>query len=366
MSSQSIQLQSFCRIIQGGRHGLSGNHFVPEGFPAYGAGGLNGYLPEYEFDVPAVILSAIGARCGKCFYPEGKWTSLANTQLIFPDPAKADARFLWFQLDDERRWHRSGTGQPFIKPADVKSHRVYLPSLPEQRRIAAILDKADALRAKRRAALAKLDTLAQSIFLDMFGEPATNPKGWPVRAFDETMRDETSRAQKLQRSDYLPEGRYPVVDQGQSVIAGYCDDERYLSPTELPVVVFGDHTRAVKLVRHRFVVGADGAKVLAPEPGVEAVYLSYLMRELPIPDLGYSRHMRAVKRLGFPTPPLARQREFAQRVAAIEEHGKAHDRSQRALDSLFASLQHRAFRGELTASDNSAASIDTVQAPTSC
>ena len=55
-----------------------------------------------------------------------------------------------------------------------------LPSLLEQRRIAEILDKADALRAKRRAALAQLDILTQSIFLDMFGDPATNPKGWPV------------------------------------------------------------------------------------------------------------------------------------------------------------------------------------------
>jgi type I restriction enzyme S subunit len=308
---------------------------------------MNGFLPDYEFDEPAVVLSAIGARCGKCFFAEGKWASLANTQVIFPDPARADAKFLWYQLNDERRWHRSGTGQPFIKPADVKAQRVVLPPLPEQRRIAEILDKADALRAKRRAALAQLDTLTQSIFLDMFGDPATNPKGWPVRTFDETIRDETSQAEKLQRSDYLPEGRYPVVDQGQSVIAGYCDDDQYLCRSELPVVVFGDHTRAVKLVRHPFVVGADGAKVLAPRPGVDAAFLSWLLRELPIPDLGYSRHMREVKRLAFPVPPIDRQTEFAQRIGGVELHRAAHDRSRLELDALFASLQYRAFRGLL-------------------
>ena len=60
----------------------------------------------------------------------------------------------------------------------LKETQIPLPPLPEQRRIAEILDKADALRAKRRAALAQLDTLTQSIFLDMFGDPATNPKGW--------------------------------------------------------------------------------------------------------------------------------------------------------------------------------------------
>ncbi|HEX7549250.1 MAG TPA: hypothetical protein VF579_01610, partial [Candidatus Methylomirabilis sp.] len=123
----AVTLQDFCRIVQGGRLGLSGNDFVAHGYPAFGAGGLNGYLSVHEFDEPAVILSAIGARCGKCFYAEEKWISLANTQLIFPDPDRADCKFLWFQLNDERRWHRSGTGQPFIKPSDVKTHCVFLP-----------------------------------------------------------------------------------------------------------------------------------------------------------------------------------------------------------------------------------------------
>lgn len=278
--------------------------------------------------------------------------TVVDVCIIRPDPQQHDARWLMHCLNgpDSRiqiAGYATGTTRSRISRSNLGKVRIPIPSLPEQRRIAAILDKADTLRSKRRAALAQLDTLTQSIFLDMFGDPATNPKGWPVRTFDETMRDETAKTEKLQRSDYLPEGRYPVVDQGQSIIAGYCDDERYLCPSELPVVVFGDHTRAVKLVNNRFVVGADGAKVLVPEPGVEAVFLSYLMRELPIPDLGYSRHMREVKRLSFPVPPSARQREFAQRVASIEMHCKAHDRSRLALDSLFAVLQHHAFRGEL-------------------
>ena len=62
----------------------------------------------------------------------------------------------------------------------LRRRRFPLPPLPEQRRIAEILDKADALRAKRRAALAQLDTLTQSIFLDMFGDPVADPRGWPT------------------------------------------------------------------------------------------------------------------------------------------------------------------------------------------
>ena len=213
MSWPKPQLQEFCRIIQGGRSGLSGNDFVPEGIPAYGAGGLNGYLPIHEFDEPAVILSSIGARCGKCFYAEGKWASLANTQLIFPDATKADVRFLWIQLNDESRWHRSGTGQPFIKPSDVKAHRVLLPPLVEQRRIAEVLDRAEALRAKRRAALAQLDSLTQSLFLDLFGDPATNPKGWPKRSLGDVAREKPNNGIFRKNPEYIQDGKdgLPVV-----------------------------------------------------------------------------------------------------------------------------------------------------------
>lgn len=68
-----------------------------------------------------------------------------------------------------------------LNKAKLKQLKIPLPPLPEQRRIAAILDKADALHIKRREAIAKLDQLLQSVFLDMFGDPVTNPKGWDVR-----------------------------------------------------------------------------------------------------------------------------------------------------------------------------------------
>jgi type I restriction enzyme S subunit len=315
--------------------------------PVFGSNGQVGSHDEALTTGPTIVIGRKGSF-GEVNFSSGPCWPIDTTYYVDGSGTDVDLRWLAYRLTalGLNKLNRAAA-VPGLNREDAYRQRLLLPPIREQRRIAEILDKADVLRAKRRAALAQLDTLTQSIFLDMFGDPATNPKGWPVRTFDETMRDETSRAEKLQRSDYLPEGRYPVVDQGQSVIAGYCDDDRYLCPSELPVVVFGDHTRAVKLVRHRFVVGADGAKVLAPELGVDAVYLSYLMRELPIPDLGYSRHMREVKRLAFPIPPSARQQEFAQRVASIEMHCKAHNSSRLALDSLFAVLQHRAFRGEL-------------------
>ena len=147
---RTVALDEIATIHAGGRLGLTGDDFVGAGFPAFGAGGKNGYVPIAEYKCPGIILSSIGARCGKCFYVDGAWTTLANTQVILPNPEQVDARFLWYQLNDELSWPRSGSAQPFIKPSEVKRRTVVLPSLVEQRHIVAILDRTEALRHKRR------------------------------------------------------------------------------------------------------------------------------------------------------------------------------------------------------------------------
>jgi type I restriction enzyme S subunit len=371
---QSAQLQSFCRIVQGGRHGFSGNDFVSGGHPAYGAGGLNGYLPEYEFDEPAVILSAIGARCGKCFYAEGKWASLANTQVIIPDPQKADPKFLWYQLNDERRWHRSGTGQPFIKPADVKAHLVLLPPLPEQQRIAGILGMVESLLAKRRATLAHLDSLTQSIFLDMFGDPATNPKRWPVATLGEVI------SLGPQNGLYKPSTNYGSGTPILRIDAFY--DGVVTKLAALKRVRISNEERAVyglrsgeiviNRVNSREYLGKSALIPPLPEP---TVFESNMMRfdvDRDRLDPGYliqflqtgyvktrilqsakdavnqsSINQQDVKALPLVMPPLANQQVFTRRSASVDRCRFTHRTSLVKFEVLFCSLRQRAFRGEL-------------------
>ncbi|MCK9609284.1 MAG: restriction endonuclease subunit S [Methylomonas sp.] len=176
MNLPKASLAEFAMILQGGRHGLTGNDFVDNGYPAYGAGGLNGKLETYEFDQQAIILSSIGARCGKCFLVKGKWTSLANTQVIIPDPTNSDIRYIWYQLNNESSWKRSGTAQPFIKPSDVKSRKVFFPKLSEQNRIANILEKGDSIRHNRQEAIRLADEFLRSSFFEIFGDPNVNSK----------------------------------------------------------------------------------------------------------------------------------------------------------------------------------------------
>ena len=138
--------------------------------------------------------------------------------------------------------------------------------------------------------------------------------------FVEIVRDVSGGNPKLPQSEYLTTGKLPVVDQGQSFVAGYTNDETYKFRSEqLPVVVFGDHTKAVKFVDFPFVMGADGVKVLKPKDGCDAKYLYHFLRHAKLPDAGYSRHFKFLKELKLPLPTLVEQR----RIAAILDKADA-------------------------------------------
>jgi type I restriction enzyme S subunit len=107
---------------------------------------------------------------------------------VRPDAKRADTRYVWYALRQklpELLARRVGGAQPNISQETIRSTRVYLPALPVQRRIADILDKADAIRRKRKQAIALTEELLRSTFLEMFGDPVTNPKGWPLETIDD-------------------------------------------------------------------------------------------------------------------------------------------------------------------------------------
>ena len=143
--------------------------------------------------------------------------------VVRPIPNKLDPRFLLhflrmpdFRAQGERRMTGSA-GQRRV-PADfLSTFDIPLPPLPTQRRLAEVLDRAEALRAKRRAALAQLDSLTQSLFLDLFGDPATNPKGFPKKPLASLVRDDdTINYGVVQPGDDLDEG-VPLVRVGDLI-----------------------------------------------------------------------------------------------------------------------------------------------------
>lgn len=123
---------------------------------------------------------------------------------------------------------------------------------------------------------------------------------------------------KIKSSQYKSEGIYPIIDQSESFIAGYWDNEDDVFKITKPVTIFGDHTRCFKFVDFDFVLGADGVKILQPIKDYHPKFYYYLVRSLNIKNLGYSRHYKELKNKKIPLPPMDEQIEMLNKIEAIE------------------------------------------------
>lgn len=140
-----------------------------------------------------------------------------------------------------------------------------------------------------------------------------------IAAFSDVFADVTKQGTKLQTSEYLASGKYPIIDQGQDDIAGYTDRENGLF-TDVPAIIFGDHTRIVKYVDMPFFLGADGVKVLkATIPDVDCRYLYYAVSAVKIPNTGYNRHFKWLKEAQIPLPDISTQRRIADTLDKVSE-----------------------------------------------
>lgn len=247
--------------------------------------------------------------------------------------------------------------------------QIPLPSLPEQRRIAEVLDRAEALRVKRRAALVQLDILTKSIFFDLFGDTNTNSKEWPARALNEAC-DEindcphstpawTEEGVICLRTSNLTEGGWNWTDTRYVSEATY--DERSKRGRVEPgdIVLSREGTVGIAAIvtpdmqvcmGQRLVQVRTSCSVLVPE-----FLLRHLLYVLSPARIGQvmvgstSQHLnvKELRALRVPLPPLALQRNFACCVATLEKLKATHRASLAEMDTLFATLQFRAFSGGL-------------------
>jgi type I restriction enzyme, S subunit len=294
---------------------------------------------------------------------------------MVPKNGIIDASYLYWWLVTHRVFLESkGRGATFkeVSKAIVEKIQIPLPPLEEQKRIAGILDAADILRAKRREALARLDDLLQATFLDLFGDPVTNPKGWEVTKIGNHVKVLGGYAFKS--ADFREEG-FPIIRisnlKGDSIDLTDC--------ARVPAELLGKGSR-FKLHPDDTLIAMSGATTgklgCVPNNLDFDLYLNQRVGAFRVPEecLVHQQYLRSLLGSPFyqqhvwnlaggaaqpnisgkqlesaiiPLPPLDLQQRFAEIVSSVEEQKAKMRKHLEQLDDLFASLQQRAFRGDL-------------------
>ena len=128
-----------------------------------------------------------------------------------------------------------------------------------------------------------------------------------MKSFNEVFEDKTKYGTKIKTSEYCEMGAHLIIDQGQEQVAGYTDIEEGVFE-EVPVIIFGDHTRVIKYVDKPFFLGADGVKVLRSKfKNANYKYLYYALKNARIPNTGYNRHFKWLKEVQIEYPDYRRQ-----------------------------------------------------------
>ena len=137
--------------------------------------------------------------------------------------------------------------------------------------------------------------------------------------FTDVFEDVTKQGRKIPTSDYHETGVHPIIDQGQSAIAGYTDETDGLF-TDVPAIIFGDHTRVLKYVDTPCFLGADGVKLLKTKiANPNYKYLYYVLSNTNIPNTGYNRHFKWLKEVNIPLPDADKQQEIVDTLDKISE-----------------------------------------------
>ena len=270
----------------------------------------------------------------------------------------------------------TGSAQQNFGPSHLKAMQISLPPLPEQRRIAAILDQADALRVKRREALAQLDSLTQSIFIEMFGE--VERSDWIISSVADIAASNKGSIRtgpfgsQLLHSEFVDDGVVVLGIDNAVRNEFHWGERRFISllkyeelkrytvlPGDVLITIMGtcgrcavvpaDITVAIN-TKHICCITLDAKKCLP-----SFLHSYFLMHPMARKYLAQTAkgaimdglNMGIIKAMPVPLVPMDLQRKFEARLMALQKTKSANIAALAELNTLFASLQHRAFRGEL-------------------
>ncbi len=352
------------------------NHAKPDGKYRFFTCAMESTMADtYAFDDEVLILPGNGANVGEVFYYKGKLEAYQRTYILHK--ITQNTRYLYYYF--KKNWIRQitkrqvGSATNYIKMDDIVSFEIPLPPLSQQQKIANILDAADALRQNDKALIAKYDELTQALFLDMFGDPVSNPKGWKKVSLSEYgsfknglnfNNSESGVSLKyLGVGDFKSKSRIDEAESLSNIELNSLPNDGYLLNDGDLVFVRSNGNRALvgrcvevypkdnKLTFSGFCIRYRINSHL-----VKPTYLSQLFRNKSFKNLmlesGQGANIQNINQqilssIDVPLPSLNLQEKFIKSIQAIEEQKAIAQKSLEKSEELFNSLLQKAFKGEL-------------------
>lgn len=328
------------------------------------------------FDERYVLYSKLRPYLNKVLLPDERGIGTTELVPMLPDCNSLDRVYLAYYLRSPRfvSWVSSqtaGAKMPRVSMSTFWDHEIPLPDLEEQKRIASILDKADAIRRKRQQAIRMADEFLRSVFLDMFGDPVSNPKGWPMGSIRDLV-SEASYGTSAKASE--DKGRYPVLRMGNISYSGHWDFSslKYMDldgrDIERYTVRKGDllfnRTNSADLVGKAAVFVEDEEMAFAGyliriRPSkignsfflaafLNSAYGKAVLRNMCKSIVGMANiNAQELQDIAIYLPPIELQNEFQRVVQSVEIRRKTMQSSYTDLLALSGSLSARAFAGEI-------------------
>ncbi|WP_034248705.1 restriction endonuclease subunit S [Arenibacter algicola] len=338
----------------------------PKGkYPIYGSGGVMGYADDYICDEHTVIIGRKGSINKPLYILEKFWN--VDTAFGLVAGKNLSSKYLYYfciQYDFLR--HNKATTIPSLTKADLLKVEIPLPPLETQKRIAQILDEACALRDKTQQLLKEYDLLAQSIFLEMFGDPAINQKGWEMKEFGDVGK--LDRGKSKHRPRNAPEllgGIYPLIQTGDVANSNGRIEEYTSTYSEIGLAqskMWPKGTLCITVAANIAKTGILTMDACFPDSVVGFIpnehtnneftlfWMSFLQKiiEANAPQAAQKNiNLKILKELKFFCPPINLQNQFAEKIALIEKQKDLAKQELKESKELFNCLLQKAFKGEL-------------------
>ena len=350
------------------------------------------FISKYDFDKinkrskvdkGDILYSMIGSIGNYAFVDKEPNYAIKNVALFKFNNDKLFNKYFYFLLnssfiENQIRLQQKGGTQKFVTLKILRNLKIPLPLLETQKKIAAILDEADKVRQLNKQLIAKYDALTQSLFLDMFGDPVTNPKGWEIKTIEELIKSEKYALKRgpfggaLKKDSFVENGylvyeQYHALNNDFSFQRYFIDKKKYedlkafsVKPRDLIISCSGVYLGKLAMIPEGAKEGIINQALLKVSLDEEKMRNDFFIfhftqkhfrqtffdanRGAGIPNFP---PMKEFKKFPFISPPIKLQNQFAERVQIIENQKKQAQEALQKSEDLFKSLLQKAFKGEL-------------------